>query len=215
MSTFELSQILEESKQTLVANEETQTIEDKQTGIYLALKRKNFADESEEKRFIKNVERLVRSSLEYREWLSFVKDTLGMQACLFTGETDDETGDIEIHHHPLTLYDIVQAVCDTYIMKDKEFCTFDIAQEVIDLHFKLKVGFVPMLRSLHKKFHNGFLDIPIELVHGDYRYILDNYYIRDSVAEKVAKYESIKLGDDKFKYSWSKDNYIFNVEDTK
>ena len=65
-----------------------------------------------------------------------------------------------------------------------------------------------MLRSLHKKFHNGYLDIPIELVHGDYRYILDNYFIRDNVLEKVRKYESVTLGKQPL-LSWSKDNYKF------
>jgi tryptophan synthase alpha chain len=39
----------------------------------------------------------------------------------------------------LTLYDIVQAVIDSKIMKDMPFNSFDIAREVIDLHFKLKV----------------------------------------------------------------------------
>jgi hypothetical protein len=204
----DLEKIVEESKKQLVSIEGSKTIQDTETGIYLELNRKNFVDESEEKKFIKNVERLVRSSLEYKEWIKFIKDTLNLNVCVFSGETDEETDDIEIHHHPLTLYDIVQAVCDTKIMKDQEFCTFDIAKEVIDLHFTLKVGFVPMLRSLHKKFHNGYLDIPIELVHGDYRYILDNYFIRDNVLEKVRKYESVTLGKQPL-LSWSKDNYKF------
>jgi hypothetical protein len=67
---------------------------------------------------------------------------------------------------------------------------------------------------LHKKFHNGFLQIPIELVHGDYKYILDNYYIREEVLEKVSKYESVKLENFQKLSNWSKDNYAFmNVSD--
>jgi len=204
----------EESKQILKADGETLKITDTQTGINLTLDRLNFENETEEKKFIKSVERLIRSSIEYREWLSFLKDSLQMNICVFTGETDEETNDIEIHHHPLTLYDIVQAVIDSKIMKDMPFNSFDIAREVIDLHFKLKVGFVPLLRSLHKKFHNGFLQIPIELVHGDYKYILDNYYIREEVLEKVSKYESVKLENFQKLSNWSKDNYAFmNVSD--
>jgi len=201
----DLVSLVEESKNQLVSNEVKLEIKDTKSGVYLSLRRSNFEDEKEEKRFFKNVERLVRGSIEYREWLAFVKDTLSLDFCAFTGETDAETGDIEIHHHPLTLFDIVQAVTDTYIMNDKEFCTFDIASEVIDLHFKLKIGFVPLLGSLHKKFHNGYLDIPIEFVHGDYKYILDNYFIRDHVKEKVLKYESVTL--DQVSIDWKRNQY--------
>ena len=201
----DLVSIVEESKNQLVSDELKLEIKDTKTGVYLSLRRSNFEDEKEEKRFFKNVERLVRGSIEYREWLAFVKDTLNLDFCAFTGETDAETGDIEIHHHPLTLFDIVQAVVDTYIMNDKEFCTFDIASEVIDLHFKLKIGFVPLLGSLHKKFHNGYLDIPIEFVHGDYKYILENYFIREHVKEKVLKYESVTL--EQVTIDWKKNEY--------
>ena len=206
MSLEALTELLESSKQQLESDEKDLTVKDTKTGIYLALRRKNFNDENEEKRFFKAVERIIRGSLEYREWVSFVKDTLQLDVCAFTGETDEETNDIEIHHHPFTLYDIVQMVTDTYIMNDKEFCSFDIAQEVLDLHYKLKVGFVPLIRSLHKKFHNGYLDIPIELVHGDYEYLKKTYFIRPETLEKVEKYEKIKL-EHVGLYKWAKDRY--------
>jgi len=205
MSNFQ--SLLKESKQQYEANAEKLVITDKHSGYYLSLRRDNFEDEKEEKRFIKNVERLVRSSLEYREWLAFIKDTLNLNYCVFTKETDAETDDIEIHHHPLTLYDIVMIVVDTYITNDKQFCTFDIASEVINLHFQLKVGFVPLLGSLHKKFHNGFLDIPIELVYGDYKYLLENYFVRESLQMKVSRYESFHLSNVELP-QWQKDNYI-------
>jgi len=207
----DLVQIVEESKQILTA-EEDQTIVNTQTDIYLSLKRDNFADEKEEKRFIKAVERMVRSSIEYREWLSFVRESLGMTACVFTGETEEETGDVEIHHHPLTLYDIVQAVCDTKILNNQSFSSFDIAYEVIDLHFKLKIGFVPLLGSLHKKFHNGYLEIPIELVQGDYKFLLNNYHIRKNVLDKVLKYESVTLKTISHKIQWKKDQYVLGLD---
>ena len=213
--TKDLLTVLEDTKQQLQADTNTLTITDTQSGVFLTLRRKNFSDSTEERRFIKNVERLIRSSIEYKEWVFFVKDSLHLDICAFTGESDEETGDIEIHHHPLTLYDIVQAVVDTYVMQDQEFCSFEIAQEVIDLHFKLKVGFVPLLGSLHKKFHNGYLDIPIDVVHGDYKYILQHYYIRDEVKEKVQKYESITLSS-RPSYTWSKDFYPqLKVSDNK
>ena len=208
----DFSSILEESKQQYESDAQKLVITDKQSGYYLSLRRDNFEDEKEEKRFIKNVERLVRGSLEYREWLAFIKDTLNLDYCVFTKETDAETGDIEIHHHPLTLYDIVMIVVDTYIVNNKQFCTFDIASDVINLHFQLKVGFVPLLGSLHKKFHNGYLDIPIELVHGDYKYLLENYFVRENLLTKVSRYESIHLSDDILP-QWQKDNYNFVINE--
>ena len=171
----------------------TIAINEDNTETILPLKRNKFVDDKEKIRFIKNVERLIRSSIEYKEFVGFVKYTLGNDYCVFTLEKDIETDDIELHHHPLTLFEIVQIVIDTKLHNEVNFNTFDIATEVINLHYKLKIGFVPLIRTLHKKYHNGYLNIPIDLVVGDYKYILNNYFVEDDIRIKVQTLESITL----------------------
>jgi len=164
---------------------ENNTLVETNEQVYLTLKRKEFADDKEYKKFIKNVERLVRASLEYKEWVQFVKFSLGYDYCLFSLELDEETDDIEIHHHPFTLYDIVDLVVAKNIQQGKEFTTFEIAYQVMELHYQLKVGFVPLSGTLHKKYHKGNLPIPREFILGDYMYLYNNYPLTEELRKKI------------------------------
>ena len=173
--------------------EANQTLKDTETGYYLTLHRTGFADDKEYKKFIKNVERLVRGSIEYREWVQFVKFTLGFDYCLFSLETDAETDDIEIHHHPFTLYDIVDLVTAKYIQEGRQFTSLDIAKETLKLHYELKIGFVPLSGTLHKKYHKGNLSIPREFIYGNYNYLLQNYPLTDELRAKVSSALQVSL----------------------
>ena len=171
------------------------TLLDTESQYTLSLHRTGFNDDKEYKRFIKNVERLVRGSIEYKEWVSFGKFTLGYDYCLFSLENDQETDDIEIHHHPFTLYDIVDLVAAKKIMNGEKFCTLNVAEEVLKLHYELKIGFVPLSGTLHKKYHNGFLAIPREFILGDYQYLLKNFPLSDEQREKIQSKLSVSLLD--------------------
>ncbi len=194
---------LEKIKLPIASDTEKLEIKNVHTDIYLPLFITEFADEKHYTKFIKNVERVVRASLEYKMWLKFLRENLGMTKCVFTGETLEETDDIEIHHHPFTLYDICKIVVDTYLKQGKPFCTFTIAMEVIQLHFQLNVGFVPIAGTLHKKFHNGYLEIPREYIYGNPKYLIDNYYVTESLIEKYEKYMSVTLDADIYQKSWN------------
>ena len=170
----------------------------------LPLRRAGFDQEKDFTYFIKNVERLVRNSTEYREWKKYVKDVLGYCNCAFTSEKSSEVT-IEIHHHPVTLFTLVKTVTVFSINKEKEFCSFDIAQQCIELHFSNRVGYIPLASTIHEKYHAGFLRIPIELVHGDWRYIVDNYPVDDLDIQLIGEQAAVKLED--IKVEWTKNNY--------
>ena len=124
----------------------------------------DFIEEKILKQYIRNIERLVRTSPEYKNWLTFVHGVLGMNyMCYQSGETTI-TCNIHLHHHPLTLYDYV-VIC---IENSNHFDTFQIAEEVMALHFTNSVGFIPLCSTVHEKYHNQALNIPIELVEGDW-----------------------------------------------
>ena len=71
-----------------------------------------------------------------------------------------------------------------------------------------KIGYIPIIKSLHEKFHNGFLNIPIDLVKGNYLQFLNEYgkYIDDDDFDIINTRLSINSSSD----SWSKDNYIYS-----
>lgn len=148
-------------------------------------------DEKEYKGFIKNCERLVRGSLEYKEFVSFCRSSLKADVCSLTGENNEETNDIELHHYPFTLYDICKIVIDDKMYKEVKFSSFDIALEVIKLHFCMFIGIVPLAGTLHKKYHNGFLDIPLQLVKGNYKKILEFYDVDPELESKIKLAENI------------------------
>ncbi len=164
-------------------------IDDLQLDYY----RTEFTNEKEEKNFIRNVEALVRKSIEYREFIEYLTVTLGYNYCLFTHETMYETKDIEVHHHPFSLYNITYTVLQDKLEKGLKFSSLTLSEEILQLHYKMYVGLIPLVGTLHNKFHNGFLDIPIELVIGNYMKLFELYKVPQSVADIVNAYRSITL----------------------
>jgi hypothetical protein len=170
----------------------------------LSLRISNFEAEPEYKKFILNCEALIRRCREFKMWKSYLVDIIGVQECFITHEQMTDVS-VEIHHHIPSLYILVAALVNKHIEEETKFCSFDICTEAIELHFANRIGYVALLKSIHEKFHNGKLDIPVSLVRGNYRYFVDNYtrFIDpndlDTIQERMAVTEST--------VSWSKDNY--------
>jgi len=170
----------------------------------LPLRIKSFSTVKEYDAFVKNVEKLVRTSSEYRLWVHYITDSLGYSKCEFTKESINECP-VVVHHHPIALYYIVKGVLNDMLSKNIEFSTFDVAIKTIELHFQNRVGYVLLLSDLHSKYHAGFLNIPVEIVHGDYRFFLSHYTIEENEYDRIMSLCNIHVED--VKQSWSKDNY--------
>jgi len=171
------------------------------TEYELSFRINEFSDEKHERKFINNVKRLIRSSYEYKEWTDFLVDVKHLVNCVVTGEKLGECK-IEFHHHPISLENIVTAVIDKFIANKIPFSTSDITYEILKLHFNMKIGVVPLVTTMHQKFHNGFLHININDVIGDYKFFLNNYPLREEMLEVVRRYESIN---ESVNYGWEKD----------
>lgn len=195
--------VVEESP--ISSSEKDLTLHSKGGAFSLSLRVKNFGSEKDMEKFIKCVERLVRYSIEYKHWHSYITDNLGYDSCALTEETMSETK-IEIHHHPISLFTVCKAVINKHLNGDEDICSFDIATEVIELHFKNKIGYVALLSNLHEKYHNGYLEIPIELVHGDYMDIVKNYTMDDCDLDKITSLCQVKLETSK-SVGWAKNSY--------
>jgi len=193
-----------EKELTLEDSNDNNVFELPNSDFNLPLRIKTFPDTKSFEIFIKNAERLVRGSIEYRLWVQYITDHLGHTHCALSKESMSECP-VEIHHHPVTLYTIVKGVINKLLSTEQEFSTFDVATKVIELHFQNKVGYVVLISSLHSKYHSGFLNIPIELVNGNYKYIIQNYTVDEEEYDRIAKLCNVHADD--LKQSWGRGNY--------
>ena len=210
---MEDKEIAESLKQTseinIDADENIHQLTSESCPVSLTLRICSFENSSEMNKFIKAVEKLVRSSIEYKHWKNYLIDILGCVECDITGELLNEVS-IEVHHHIPSLYDVVKAVVCKNLEDQKEFCTFDIATKVIEIHYQNKIGFVMLVKTLHEKFHNGFLKIPIDLVRGNYLAFLNEYsrYLDDEDLDKINE----RLAITESNCLWSREVYPENQE---
>ena len=176
----------------------------------LSLRKVDIEDEKTLNHFIKSCEKLVRLSPEYKLWTNYVRDVLGYTTCSITGEKHCETT-VEIHHHPISLYSYIKAIILKKSTDSEEFCSFDIATCIIEEHYNMKVPFCLLLKSMHQKFHNGFLRIPMEIIVGDIEYFMKKYmhYLEDDEVDTILKRTKVNKENCGWAdgYKWSKDNY--------
>ena len=170
----------------------------------LSLRVRNFENETEYKKFIRNCEALIRRCNEYKLWRNYIVDVLQVNKCMITQESIEQVS-IDVHHHLPSLFTLVSALVNKKIENNVDFCSFDIAQEAIELHFKNKIGYATLLKSIHEKFHNGYLTIPITMVKGDYKYFMDEFgrYLDEDEIDKIQS----RLAVNESNCSWSKDEY--------
>jgi len=170
----------------------------------LMLRISNFENETEYKKFVRNCEMMIRRSIEYKLWRNYIVDILQVNECAITHESMTDVT-IEVHHHVPSLFTLVSSLVNKCIDKNEKFCTFDICQQAIELHFKNKIGYVALLRSIHEKFHNGKLTIPITFVKGDYEYFVREYskFIDGDELDTI----QTRLATNESNCTWSKDEY--------
>ena len=195
---------MENLAQDITINSENNELYSDDYPFRLPLRISSFEDEATFNKFIKNVETLVRRSNEYKYWRQYIIDVLGINTCMVTQERIDECT-VEVHHHVPDLYTIVKAIVNKRLGEEEEFCSFDIATEVIEAHFQNKVGYLTLIKSMHEKYHNGCLNIPMHLVQGNYQEFLREYsrYLDQDDLDKIDFVMSIRTGN----CEWESGNY--------
>ena len=158
----------------------------------------NISDAKKKRRFIERVKRLIRSSMEYRDYIQFLREHMDMKSCAFfqmvtsdtTNNNENRKVKIEIHHEPFTLDDLVSVVLEKYIEEGLELNAMYIAEEVMELHYKNMVGLVPLSKTIHQIIHNsGKIPVPIYLTYGEYASFVQAYepYISDDLYNKLER----------------------------
>jgi hypothetical protein len=134
--------------------------------------------------------------MEYKDYISFLKEYVGLDRCaFFNNVVHDKTSankhiSIEIHHDPLTLYDIVEIVLCKYEAEGLEIDEFDIADEVMELHYNNMIGLIPLSKTAHQLAHNSNkAPIPLTLIYGRYAEFLRIYeaYVPEEIYDKIER----------------------------
>lgn len=136
----------------------------------------DYYDDGLIKKFIKSTERLIRQSNEYNQYIAMVKTNysmLGFDNVL--SNIDGSDAEIEFHHYPFTLYDIVDIIMSYHLVKQDSFTSFSIAKEVMDLHFQQKIGIVPLSHTNHELAHAGALFISAKQIFGRWDEFAEQY----------------------------------------
>ena len=125
--------------------------------------------EKDKFKFITTIEKLCRSSMEYKQLIEFLKVNMNMNFCSFFHNVNRNGNGfskirIEIHHEPFTLYDIVAIVLNERLMNEKFISMFDIADEVMEMHYKGYVGLLPLSETVHELVHSGKIFIPLQFI---------------------------------------------------
>jgi hypothetical protein len=152
-----------------------------------------FYEEKEYKKFIKNVEKLIRLSDEYKNYIGVLRDTVSaLNIDNILSHITSNDAELEFHHYPLSLYDIVDAVMIQKFFDDENFTTFSIAKEVLELHYKNLVGLVPLSKTNHELAHIGELFLSSNQIFGNYKEFINRY--PEGVSKELR--EKIKEMDD-------------------
>lgn len=146
-------------------------------------------------RIIKRIERHIRSSMEYRDYIQFLRDYADMKRCAFFQGVSNEGGEnkkvkIEIHHEPFTLRDYVETVLTKHMETGRPINEMYIADEVMEIHYLNQVGLIPLSKTMHQVMHkSNKVKIPMYILYGNYAKFLQDYedYISDEMMEKLER----------------------------
>ena len=148
------------------------------------------------RKLIEQVKKAIRSSMEYRDYVQYLKENVDMDSCAFFKNVTSNSKEnnenkkvkIEIHHEPFTLEDYVSVVLDKYIEEGQEIDALDIAEEVMELHYNNEVGLIPLSKTIHQIVHNtGKVPIPLYMCYGNYTQFLQDYHVDDDLIDKLKR----------------------------
>lgn len=122
-------------------------------------------------KFIKQIEKLIRGSDEYKEYIKFLKTKMHMDRCYVNPTIMSANGkkySIELHHEPFTLYDLVDIEIMRREKEEVPLDKFSIAEAVMALHYDGLVGLIPLSKTQHELVHSSRVFIPLQHIYQDF-----------------------------------------------
>lgn len=111
----------------------------------------NLLNEKDRRQFIGSTEKIIRDSKDYSKYIAKLKNEVpGTRTCALFNNVDDSMVPIEMHHGPIfTLAEICVVVLNHYMKNNKEIDSFDIADEVLEIHYDGLVQTVFLCKMAH------------------------------------------------------------------
>lgn len=148
-------------------------------------------------KYLKDIEnKVIRQSMEYREFIQYLRNYMDMNKCaFFKNVTNINTAKIKIHlhHYPFTLYDLVITVYNKRCACKESLEVEMVGKEVMYIHYFLYVGLVPLAETAHELVHNQLLFVPLNIVLGKYNSFIEMYekYIPDDAINRLNTYKEL------------------------
>lgn len=154
-----------------------------------------FLDDASYSKFIKEVERAVRTSPDYTHFVGYIKNKVGLNFCqVLSNVKESKNVTIEMHHGPIfTLYDICEVILNWFIKSGQRITTFRVANKVIEEHYALRVQVVMLSATMHEGVHNKDIFIHHSQAFGDINAFLKLYtpYLEDEQKYKIFQYAEL------------------------
>lgn len=149
-------------------------------------------------KYIKTCEMVIRKSMEYKEYIKFLRENMEMDECIILSNLKNGNGKryhIEIHHEPFTLFDIVETVITKRLENGESINALNVADEVMDLHYSGVVGLVPLTITMHELVHKGRIFIPLQFIYHKYNEFFADYeeFMNESLKEKIEAKVNLSL----------------------
>lgn len=154
----------------------------------------DLSDPKDLRKYLSDIENIVRRSFEYREFIRYIKQWYGMaESAEFENVNGENSGvRIEIHHTPFSLFDITSIVYEKRRFYHEDLSVFAVAKEIMELHYKFVIGLYPLSVTEHQLVHNGYLFIPTHYVFGHYDVFRSMYeqFIDEELLDTLEEIES-------------------------
>jgi hypothetical protein len=125
-------------------------------------------------KYVRKIESYIRTAPEYREYVRYLADNMGMDRCTFLADANPgEFGKqikLEMHHCVLTLFDVVSIVLNSRMVRatpGTRVSAISVADEVLLCHYRNIIPLVPLSNTAHHLVHSGKLFVGVDQVFGD------------------------------------------------
>ncbi|MGL6099460.1 MAG: hypothetical protein ACRC0G_07530 [Fusobacteriaceae bacterium] len=126
-------------------------------------------------KFIKKIESLVRRHPDYKRYIALLLDK-GLGNCAVLGNIHKDDAEVEMHHGPiLTLYDICTILTDHLIRVQGNCSSFEVAELVLEEHFKNRIQIVFLSETAHQLTHANNTFISLRQAYGNLNSFIQEY----------------------------------------
>lgn len=129
-------------------------------------------------KLISTIEQLVRSSMEYKDLIKYLRTFIDMNQCEFfeNFKSGKRRGMIEIHHSPFDLFTIVDVVMTKMEKEEGYIDELVVADTVLEMHYSGLIGLIPLSITAHELVHDGKLIVPLNCVYGRFVEFTNRFY---------------------------------------